>query len=578
MTRINFGVIYRHKPRNTNGFCWKLHGRPKHLGKDNKSSGQNSKGFQAATDNANANSWNQGSNLFTKDQLKQLVSKLTKDFNCMAKFSPSNCEFQDLCTGKKIGSAKEDDGLYYLEEEPEALICSPQNLPPSNNNQQEEQDCSSPQKQSNPSDDQQVPSQIQPSTTQNLEDAQKPKAYSQQNKTIFTSPDCQNSESNIELLEDTGIVQSESKLHLNSLPSFHLDLDLPIAHIKSVGTCTKHPISKFVSYHRLSPSFKAFATNQSSVTTPRTVQDALANPKWREAICEELRALYKNRTCALADLPSGKKTVGCKWVFMVKHKADGSIERFKVGLVAKEYTQTYGIDYRKTFAPVAKINSFQKRRDEIERLKRLLTKEFETKDLGSLKYFLRIEVARSRKGIFLSQRKYILDLLKETGMLGCKPSDVPIESNHRLGVSTKSSLVNKEQYQSLVGKLIYLCHTCPDITFAVRVVSQFMHSPNVEHVEAVFRILKYLMASPGKGNLFSKNNHLRFEAYTDADWTGSFVDRKSISGYCTFVGGNLVTWRSKEQSVVPRSSAEAEFRAMALGICELMQLTMFLMS
>ncbi|KAK9177621.1 hypothetical protein WN943_026809 [Citrus x changshan-huyou] len=280
---------------------------------------------------------------------------------------------EDLCTGKKIGNAKEVDGLYYLEEEPEALsnlslvdkivsqvpICSPQNLPPSNNNQQEEQDCSSPQKQPNPSDDQQVPSQIQPSTTQNLEDAQKPKVYSQRNKTVCTSPDCQNSESNIELLEDTGIVQSESKLHLNSLPSFHLDLDLHIAHIKSVGTCTKHPISKFVSYHRLSPSFKAFATNLSSVTTPRTVQDALANPKWREAICEELRALYKNRTCALADLPSGKRTVGCKWVFMVKHKADGSIERFKVGLVAKEYTQTYGIDYRKTFAPVTKINSFR---------------------------------------------------------------------------------------------------------------------------------------------------------------------------------------------------------------------------
>ena len=118
-------------------------------------------------------------------------------------------------------------------------------------------------------------------------------------------------------------------------------------------------------------------------------------------------------------------------------------------------------------------------RDEIDRLKRLLTKEFETKDLGSLKYFLRIEVARSWKGIFLSQRKYILDILKETGMSRCKPSDVPIESNHRLGVITKSSLVNKEQFQSLVGKLIYLCHTRPDITFAVCVVSQFMHSPNV---------------------------------------------------------------------------------------------------
>lgn len=104
-----------------------------------------------------------------------------------------------------------------------------------------------------------------------------------------------------------------------------------------------------------------------------------------------------------------------------------------------------------------------------------------------------------------------------------------------------------------------------------------MHSPNVEHMEAVFRILKYLKTSPRKGILFSKNNHLRVEAYTDADWAGSLVDRKSTSVYCTFVGGNLVTWRSKKQPVVARSSAEAEFRAMALGICELMWLRMFLM-
>ena len=141
-------------------------------------------------------------------------------------------------------------------------------------------------------------------------------------------------------------------MNLNSLPSLDLDLNLPIAHRKGVRTGTKHPISKFAYYHRLSPLFKAFAINLSYVTIPRTVQDALANPKWREAIHEELRALYKNRTWALADLPFGKKTVGCKSVFTVKHKADGSIERFKARLVAKGYTQTYGIDYQETFARV----------------------------------------------------------------------------------------------------------------------------------------------------------------------------------------------------------------------------------
>lgn len=158
--------------------------------------------------------------------------------------------------------------------------------------------------------------------------------YSRRNKTVRTSLDCQNSEPNIELLEDTGTIQLESKFHLNSLQSSDLNLDLPIAQRKGVRTCTEHPIAKFVPYHRLSPSFKAFATNLSSITTPTTVQDALANPKWRAAIYEELRALYKNRTWELADLPYGKKPVDCKWLFTVKHKADGSVERFKARLVA----------------------------------------------------------------------------------------------------------------------------------------------------------------------------------------------------------------------------------------------------
>ena len=121
-----------------------------------------------------------------------------------------------------------------------------------------------------------------------------------------------------------------------------------------------------------------------------------------------------------------------------------------------------------------------------------------------------------------------------------------------------------------MGKLIYLSHTRSDIAFAVSVVSQFMHSPRESHLEAVFRILRYLKSSPGKGLFFSRHDHFRVEAYTDADWAGSITDRRSTSGYCTFVGGNLVTWRSKKQNVVARSSAEAEFRAMDQGICELL--------
>ena len=197
-----------------------------------------------------------------------------------------------------------------------------------------------------------------------------------------------------------------------------------------------------------------------------------------------------------------------------------------------------------------------------------MAKKFEIKDLGGLKYFLGMEIARSRKGITVSQRKYILDLLKETGMSGCKPADTPIDPNQKLGEIQQGTPVNTLQYQRLVGKLIYLSHTRPNIAFAVSMISQFMHSPYEEHLAAAHRILRYLKGSPRKGLFFKKNESRGVEVFTDADWAGSITDRKSTSGYCSCVWGNLVTWRSKKQNVVARSSAEAEFRSMANGICE----------
>ena len=119
--------------------------------------------------------------------------------------------------------------------------------------------------------------------------------------------------------------------------------------------------------------------------------------------------------------------------------------------------------------------------------------------------------------------------------------------------------MDKEMYQRLVGLLIYLSHTRPDIAFAVSLVSQFMHQPKEAHLQAALRIVQYLKGTPGKGILFKRNKSVSLEAYTDADYVGSVVDRRSTTGYCTFLGGNLVTWKSKKQSVVARSSAEAEF-------------------
>jgi hypothetical protein len=173
---------------------------------------------------------------------------------------------------------------------------------------------------------------------------------------------------------------------------------------------------------------------------------------------------------------------------------------------------------------------------EIIRLKENLSKKFEVKDLGQLRYFLGIEIARNPKGIVLSQRKYVLDLLNETGMLGCRPASTPIDLNHKL-CAESGNPVNKERYQRLVGRLIYLCHTRPDISYAVSVVSRYMHDPRSGHLDVVYRILRYLKNSPGKGLMFKSHGHLNVEGYCDADWASCLDDRRSTSGYCIFVGG-----------------------------------------
>ncbi|KAL6318191.1 hypothetical protein AAG906_035696 [Vitis piasezkii] len=357
--------------------------------------------------------------------------------------------------------------------------------------------------------------------------------------------------------------------------------DLPIAFRKQPHSCTLHPISKFVSYNALFAKCCVFTTNLDRLQIPKNIQEALEIPDWKEAVMEEIRALEKNGTWEVMNLPRGKKPMGCKWVFIVKYKVDDTVEQYKARLVAKGFTQTYDIDYTETFALVINNQGYQQGqtnhtmffkqsndgrmtilivyiddiiligddKGEVERLKKVLAIEFELKDLGQLRYFLGMEVARSRKGISISQRKYVLDLLTETGMLGCKPSDTPIKT--RKMTKNDGKPMDRERYQQLVGRLIYLSHTRPDITFTVSVVSQYMHSPKESHLEAV------------RGLFFKKSDSKKVEIYIDAHWVGSANDIKSTTGYCTYVWGNLVTWRSKKQSVVARSSVKAEFRAIA---------------
>ncbi|KAG7594090.1 Retrotransposon gag domain [Arabidopsis thaliana x Arabidopsis arenosa] len=446
-----------------------------------------------------------------------------------------------------------------------------------------------------------------------------------------------------------------------------------------------HPIQAVCTIAHFPEEHQVFLGQIDQHWIPQTYEEAIQHQVWRDAIAAERQAMEHNHTWEEGELPRGKKAVTSKWVFTIKYKSNGDIERYKARLVARGFTQTYGEDYLDTFAPVAKLHTvrvvlslatnlewelwqmdvknaflqgeleeqvymkpppgledynapgkvfklkkaiyglkqsprawyhklsttllkrgFKKSEADntlftlpskegivvilvyvddiiisgndkvgIQETKTFLKSVFDIKDLGELKYFLGIEVCRSKEGLFLSQRKYTLDLLSQVGKLGAKPAKTPLEDDYK--ANRKGELDNKPfedvtQYRRLVGKLIYLTITRPDICFAVNVVSQNMQAPTLHHWNMVNRILKYLKGTPGQGIWMGCNKNTELVGYCDADYAGDTKDRRSTTGYCTFIGGNLVTWRSKKQKVVSLSSAEAEYRAMRKLTTELMWL------
>jgi len=196
---------------------------------------------------------------------------------------------------------------------------------------------------------------------------------------------------------------------------------------------------------------------------------------------------------------------------------------------------------------------------EIERIKRFLLKRFRIKDLGELKYFLGIEFSRSKKGIFMSQRKYAIDILQDSGILGARPEKFPMEQNLKLTSTDGIVLNDPTKYRRLVGRLIYLTVTRPDIVYSVRTLSQFMQEPRKPHWDAAVRILKYIKGTPGQGLLFPSTNNLILKAFCDSDWGSCRATRRSVTGYCIFLGNSLISWKSKKQLVVSRSSVKAEY-------------------
>ncbi|KAE8667521.1 Protein QUIRKY [Hibiscus syriacus] len=285
-----------------------------------------------------------------------------------------------------------------------------------------------------------------------------------------------------------------------------------------------------------------------------------------EYMKEEIHALESNRTWSFVPLPPGKVPIGCKWVYRVKYKASGEGER----IVCRLQKSLYGLKQAS-------------RQWNLKLTKALVSTGYVQSKYDYSLFIKRHQGIEVKRRYTFESKEVCTPVNQDTGLEEAKPAITPLEQNLKLTTldydkivqqdsEDVHNLVEKSVYQRLIGRLIYLTYTRPDITFAVNLLSQFMKQPKRSHMEAALRVVKYVKKEPGQGILLKSSSIYQLLAYCDSDWGSCPMTRKSMTCFYIKIGDSLVSWKSKKQNVVARSSAEAEYRAMAVVTSELVWL------
>ncbi|GJW40524.1 putative ribonuclease H-like domain-containing protein [Tanacetum coccineum] len=203
------------------------------------------------------------------------------------------------------------------------------------------------------------------------------------------------------------------------------------------------------------------------------------------------------------------------------------------------------------------------RKEMCTEFEKMMHKKFQMSSMGELTFFLGLQVTQKDDGIFISQDKYVDEILKKFGFLTMRTASTPMETSKPLLKDAEAEDVDVYLYKSMIGSLMYLTASRPDIMFAVYSCARFQVTPKVSHLHAVKRIFRYLKGQPKLGLWYPKDSPFDLEAYTDSDYAGASLDRKSTIGGCQFLGSRLISWQCKKQTIVATSTTEAEYVAAA---------------